>query len=269
MPFKLYTRAEFRDSIRRKMGIVPPIDVSMSNPAGAQPTNFPDPTNQQINDALTDAISDINRECGFHVTGFLVPVAAQAGTIVGPFGIYLGDLQPNTSTTPILSPNARVLDVLRVLWVPDSSVIPVLIQPVYRDSIDRSGVSQYYSAYPSQPQQWYVEGYVLYITPAQSETGKYYLTCGTGIADFGCDDGVIDQIPYDYQNIFEYAAIVNIAIGKPMDVEAQSLVQMYAPKASAGINRFKEWKLGGTGAPQPTMAFQSYRNSYGNRRVVR
>lgn len=270
MPFKLYTRAEFRDSIRRKLGIVPPIDISMSNPAGAQPTNSPYPTNMQINDALTDAIRDINRTCGFHVQTFIVPVDGVTSPIYGEFGMQLSTFQPNTGSQSDYSPPGFLNDVLRVLWYSDNASPPQIVQPGYRDDFDRSGTFNYWAMLPqAQPLRWYIEGYRIFIMPAQNESGKYHFTCGTGIADFDCDDGVIPQIPIDYQNIFEYAAIVNLSMTQTMDVEAQTRAQMFAPKAADGIQRFKEWKLGGTGAPEPTMAFRSYRGGYGLRRTVR
>lgn len=266
----LLTRAQFRDSVRRKLGIVPPIDVSNIYPPGAQPTNSPYPTNQQITDAFQDAISDINRKCEFHVTGIPVGVNAVDSSTIGPFGLYLGDLTPNsTGTTNAFAPNARVVDVQRALWTPTGSTIPVLLEPMYRDNMDRSGESQYYRIPPSQPRQWYVEGYVLYITPAQSEAGTLTLTCTTGIAGMTCDTDTLDQVPFDYQNVFEYQAIVNLSITQTMDVEAQARAALYGPKAADGMASFKAWVFGGSGAPQPRLPFRSYRGGYGRFRVVR
>lgn len=271
MAFALLTRAQFRDTIRRKLGIVPPIDISMSNPAGAHPTNSPYPTNMQINDALTDAIRDINRECGFHVQTINVPVDGVSAAIYGPYGMALKDMQPNTGTPSDYSPPGFLNEIRRVLWTPDGGQTPVIVEAGYRDNLDRAGSFDYWQMLPqSSPLRWYVEGYVVYIMPAQSQSGVYQFTLGTGIADFDCDDGTIPQIPIDFQNIFEYWAVVRLSKTQTMDVEAQTRAEMFAPDAARGLERFKEWVYGGTGAPQALVLFRSqYRRNYGTRRTTR
>lgn len=272
MGFKLFTRAEFRDEVRRSMNIVPPIDVSLSNPAGAQPFNYPNPTNQQINQAFQQAISQTNREAGFHVTEYTLPVAAIDATTEGPFGIYLGDLTPNTTgSTVAFPPKGIINDVQRLLWLPAAAgSVPVLVLPKFRDNLDRSGNSSYYRTFPAAiPQFWYIEGYTLYVTPSQSTTGSYILTVGTGLANFACDDDTLDQVPIDYQDIFTFGAVYLISIAQTNDVEADDRASKYGPLFIQGIKRFKEFKLGGTGAPVPNLEFTSYRGGYGTRRTVR
>lgn len=274
MAFSLLTRAQFRDSIRRKLGIVPPIDISLSNPAGAQPTNSPYPTNMQINDALQDAISDVNRECGFHVNRFSVPVPVDPSVPFGPFRIDLSNLAPNTEGV-LVAPTGRIIDVKRVLWYPGlvregtPTTPPVLLYPTTRDNLDRSDNNNYYAAPSSFPQGYYVEEYSLWITPGQSEDGTYLLTCGTGITGLQCDNDVIDQIPIDYQNIFDYGGVYHLSITQTMDAEAQARAQAFGPLFTQGMVRFKSWINDGTGAAEPVMLFRSYRGGYGTRRVVR
>lgn len=268
MANRLLTRAEFRDSVRRDLGIVPPIDVSNANPPGAQPTNAPYPTNRQIDDCFQEAISDVNRDCDFHMTD--IPVSVNAVTANGPFGLYLGDLTPNsTGLTNAFAPNAKIIDVQRLTWTPEGNTQSTLITPVYRDNLDRSGNTDYFTVPPSMPRAWYIQGYVLYVTPAQNQAGTYLITCALGVAGFTCDTDTLDQIPFDYQDVFKYQAIVNLSMTQTMDVEAQARAQMYGPKAAAGLKKFKEWIMGGTGAPQPVMLFKSYRTGYGTRRTTR
>lgn len=267
----LWARAEFRDRIRRDLGIVPPIDVSgsMAIP-GQQPTNYPSPTNQQINQALQDFISRANIESGFHVTGFNVPVVAISGNVRGPFGLYLGDVTPNSSgSTTLLNPKGLFNDVKRVTWTPSGGGVPRLLQPAWRDSIDRGQNNDYYAQPPAEPQIWWIEGYVLNVSPAQSSDGVYNLICGSGIIGLQCDDDVLDQVPIDYQHIFVQGAIWYLSITQTMDVEAQSRVQAFQPLALQGVQDMRRFVLGGTGAPAPQMTFASYRSGYGTRRIVR
>lgn len=270
MPNKLLTRAEFRDVIRRKLAIVPPVDIDPSALPGQQPTNAPYPTNQQINDALGDFVSDVNRATGFHVTELSFPVNPLSSSTYGPGKYYLGDFTPNAAgSTTLLDPKGLVNDVQRALWIPSSSGVPILLYPVERDNLDRSNNTNYYATPPSLPNQWWIEGYVLNITPAPSESGVINLICGTGVFGFACDSSVLDQVPIDYQVIFEDGAIYRLSITQTMDVEAQTRAQAFGPLAQQGIAQFKRWKLGGTGAPVPQVLFKSYRTGYGTRRVVR
>lgn len=265
----LKTRQEFRDSIRRKLGIIPPIDViGVAALPGEQPTNSPYPTNMQINDALLGAVSDINRECQFHVQQYTVPVPPFPGNSRGPFQLDLSNLNPNTVGT-LVSPVGHINDVLRVLWVPTGG-IQTLLSPSNRDYQDRAGVTEYYSDVASVPQSWYVEQYSLFIFPAPSAAGTLLLTLGTGIVGLDCEDSVIDQVPIDFQDIFEYQAIVRLAKTQTLDVEAQERAQMFGADAMLGMRQFKEWRQGVSGAPQPSLSFKSmYRQGYGTRRTVR
>lgn len=250
------------------MGIVPPIDViGMGASPGDQPTNTPSPTNMQINDALQDAISDINRECQFHVLQFTIPVAAFPSTLFGPFTLDLSTLQPNTAAFTV-NPVALINDVLRVLWLPTTGPA-VLVTPSDRNALDRGRVSDYFAQSPGVPERWYVEQYRLYLTPSPSIDGSIVLTCGTGIVGLQCEDDVLDEVPIDFQNIFEDRAIVRIAMSNPQDVEGASLMQAYGPSSEAGMRQFKTWKEGHSGVPQAVLAFSSYRRGYGTRRTRR
>lgn len=267
----LYTRSEFRDRIRRRLQIVPPIDIPLLGALpGQQPTNYPRPTNAEINDCFNDAVSDINQECGFHVSQFDVPVEAADSSTYGPYGIDLSDLTPTTSTTALVSPTGRIVNVLRVLWTPDSGGVPQLLVGANRNYLDRGQVSNYYANLPSSPQNWYVEQYTLWILPAQSETGTYTITSGDGIVGLGTDGATLDQVPIDFQTVFEDQCIVRLSMADALDVEAAQRARFYAPSAMAGMRRFKAWKEGGTGVVNTGLAFTgNYRSGYGTRRTVR
>lgn len=234
-----------------------------------QPTNSPYPTNAQLTDAFNDAIADINRTCHYHVVTIYVPVDGVASSELGPFGMHLSDMAPNTSGQPNLyAPQGFLNDIRRVTWIPDGGV-PVIVEAKYRDNLDRSGTFDYWSMPPSTPRYWYVEGYTVYFMPAQAQAGSYHFTINDGIAGFTCDTSTLDQIPFEYQNIFEDRAIFRLSITQTMDVEAQARAGYYGPMSERGMQQFREWIMGGTGAPEPTMAFRSYRSGYGRFRVVR
>lgn len=269
----LLTRAEFRDEVRRCLGIVPPIDDPASGAqAGEQPTNAPKPTNQEINQALQNAVSDCNRGAEFHQDRFDIPVPAQVSGTLGPFQINLATLDPNTFGV-LVSPIARIVSVQRVLWHSGTQANPtsqpVLLAPVYRDNLDRGGNTDYFNVPASLPQQWYVDGYSLLITPAQNVVGVYQLTCATGIRGLMCDQDVLDQVPIDYQNIFLYGAVFHVCIAETQDVEWKDRAAVYGARFERGIIQFKGWVYGGTGAPSPVLVFKSYRTGYGTRRTVR
>ncbi len=265
----LLTRAEFRDQIRRYIGIVPPVDVPLVGALpGEQPTNYPTPTNMQINQCLVDAIANINRECQYHVNTFRVPVAAADNASYGPFQLSMEDFVPNTSATALVNPRGLINDIQRLLWTPSGGV-PVIIQPITRDQLDRNFVSQYYATPPSQPNLYYVEGYSVFITPAQSEAGTYTFTCGTGLVGLSSDGDTLDQCPDQFQDIFVYEAIRLLAMTQTLDLEAQERYVMYGQMADRGKKSWKEWRHNLSGTQQPTLSFVSYRTGYGTRRTVR
>jgi hypothetical protein len=264
----LFTRPQFRDRIRRKLQIVPPSDSGTGNP-GDQPLNQPYPTNSQINDALQDAIADVNRECGFHVLQFTVPVAATQSGSFGPFALYLGDLTPHTTVATVVAPTALINDVRRVLWNDLLGDPPILLTPDNRNALDRGETNNYFSNVPGTPETWYVEGYTVFITPAHSISGAYTLTCNTGVIGLQCETDVLDQCPIDFQVIFEYQAIVRLMKASTLDAEAAERAQNFLPDAQQGIIRFKSWVEGLSGTPQPQLAFKSYRRGYGTMRTRR
>lgn len=266
---KLFTRAEFRDRLRRKAGLIPPIDVpGLFGQPGQQPTNAPRPTNNQLNDGFADAIADINRACGFHISEISIPVTAGLSTAYGPFTISLGDGAPSTGSTNAVSPTGRINNVQRVLWVSDTDSVPRLLTPVIRDNLDRNWNSDYYAELPSTPENWYIQGDFLKIIPAQSETGTYVLTCGTGVTGLLTDTDVLDQVPIDWQGMFEDRAMYRVAITMTGDVEWQERAQSFGALSERGMMEFKARRQGDA-ASQPIVNFRSYRTTYGTRRLVR
>jgi hypothetical protein len=247
--------------------IVPPVDYGTGAAMGAQPTNAPVPTNAQINDALQDAISDINRAAGFHVLQFTVPVNPITAGTVGPFALYLGDLTPNSYGTTLVAPTALINDVRRLLWTPTGGH-PIILTPANRNALDRVP-TDYFSNYAATPNSWYVEGYTLFVTPGQATTGTYIITCGTGVLGLQCETDVIDELPIDYQEIIEYQAIVRLSKLSTMDAEAAERAQNFLPDAQEGIRQIKAWVEGLSGVPQPSLGFQTYRNGYLRRKTRR
>src|SRR5687767_4669076 len=75
-----YNWAEMRDHIRRaKLNITPPVDIDPEQyTVGVQPLNRADPSNPQINAAISEAVKAVNRKCGFAGTGRVVETASIA-----------------------------------------------------------------------------------------------------------------------------------------------------------------------------------------------
>ena len=239
---------------------MPPIDNPLV-PAlpGQQPTNYPVPTNAQIDQCLTDAIANINRECQYEVNSIDVAVGAGDSSTYGPYQISMSDF----TTQPGL-----VNDIQRVLWT-TSGGVPQIIQPVTRAQLDRNFVSQYYAFLPSQPELYYVEGYSVYITPAQNSAGVYTFTCGTGLVGLQTDSDVLSQCPDQFQNTFVYEAVRLLAMTQTLDVEANDRYAMYGQMAQNGKKSWKEWRHNLSGTQQPQLSFVSYRTGYGTRRTTR
>jgi len=259
----LFTRPQLRDRLRRKLQILVPADtVPPSGMPGDAPTWDPLPTNQQLNDCITDALAVINTYCEPHVTQTQVTVVGQ--TQNGPLGVYLGTgaslNNPGVQFTP--NPIGWVIDVKSASWV-DSTGLSTLLSPVDRDYLDRGGQpSNYQNMPPAIPTYYYVEGYVLYLIPAPASAGTVKMVCGTGFVGLQDDTNPLDQIPDDYQPVFEYEALTILEATQGINAEAQAWLAYFAPTSERLKEELKAWRKGATGPTETGFALRSYRTSY-------
>ena len=249
------------------MQIVPPVDTGLPGTAPGQvPANDPYPSNTQLDQSLDQAVADINRMVGYHISTLSVSVGAAPNGTLGPYGVSLSAISPSGT---LIQPG-RVNDIRRVLWTDSQGSVPILLFPTNRNALDRGQVSTYYNTAAGFPQMWYIEGYTLYVSPYPSDNGTLTLTTGSGVVGFTDDQSVLDQIPVEYQWIVEYQAVTRISKSMTMDIEAKERAQMYGQDAERGILQFKAWIEGQSGVVQPTLAYGgNYRGGYGTRRTIR
>lgn len=263
----LLTRPEMRDAVRRTLQIVPPIDAGVPGAVpGQQPTNAPWPSNEDINQALQQAISDINRETGFHVSQVSVPVNGVLSSALGPLQLSMETLNNSTSLSI-----GNINEIRRCLWLDSqSNSVPILLNPTNRYALDRSNNSVYYQIPPAFPMQWFVEGYTLNILPSPTDDGTLLLVVGSGVIGLQGESDPIDQLPTDYQWVVQYQCVVRLSKMQVLDTEGQARAAMFIPDAERGMKELKSYNENLGGPQQPQFAFNTYyRSGYGTRRVVR
>jgi hypothetical protein len=252
----LLTRAQFRDAIRRDLQIIPPWDTG-TGLQGDVPATQPNPSNPTINQAIQNAIDDINNATGFHVSSVAYPVAAQTASV--PYSVSIAQLTPLQV--------ASVADIKQLIW-DDGTNTPFELTPTDYNALDRVR-NTYYNMPPSTPIGFYVEGYSLYVWPAPLLAGTLRMLCGTGITGFATDGDTIDQLYSGFQNVVQYQTNVRLSKLQTMDAEAQERAANFLPDALLGIEQIKAWKRNQGGQVQPSLQFngRSIRGSYGTRRV--
>lgn len=254
-PPKLLNRAQMRDAIRRKLNITPPIDAGTGN-AGDQPVNRGNPSNQQMNDAIQESVHSLNRRCNFHVNNNInVPVPAINSSVLGPYEINLQAAAVQSNPNLDL---ATINDVRRAEYI-DSSATYYRLEPTdYRElGLQRT---DYKATPPGTPRQYWLEGYKLYVYPAQSVSGVVNLICGTGLLAFRLDTDTLTQIPLDYQDVIQYMAIDILMSGQTMDKEAKERRAIFSQLAENGILDIYRWKNGNNGEYQPSFKVATYRS---------
>lgn len=238
----ILTKSQMRDVIRRNLNQVPPFD-SGTGVQGMAPTGYESPTNPQINDAISKAISWINQETGFHAQDISYPVLAQ--TANGPFILYENLLNWAGFASQTVN------SVKRLIWDDGTGNPMALRASDYRD-LDIQQV-QWQQTPPGTPQLFWMTGYSIYLYPAPSVAGTIRMFVGDAIVSFIADNDRIDQLPEDLQGtITDYATWI-ICTG-PMAgyVEQQQRSETYRrlvfgyPQGNVvgWIEKIRNWKSG-------------------------
>lgn len=251
---QVLNRAQLRDAIRRKLNITPPIDLAQGN-IGDQPANRGNPSNFQMNDAIQEAVYDLNRRCNFHVNNNInISVPAISPSVLGPYEINLNVAA--VQSNPVLG-IASINDVRRAEFIQSGGAYYRLEPTDYRE-VDLAR-TDYKTTPPGTPRQYWIEGYKLYVYPSQAVSGVINLICGTGLLAYQTDEDVLSQIPLDYQDVIQYLAIQILMSGQTMDKEAKERMAVFAQLAEQGVMDVNRWKNGNNGEYQPSMKVATYR----------
>lgn len=251
--FLKITRPNFRDAIRRKLGLTPPIDNLLGiAAAGEDPPGESYPSNSVVNQAIADAIRYINRETNFHTSVALtvnVPVTASNGVqFIALQGIGAGPYQNLINT------------VQRAIFYSNTGNVAYRLLPTTFNALDRDFV-QYDNYTPSTiPRQFFIEGYQLGILPGASMGGTLQLYAGTGLLGFCSDTDTLDEIPIDYQAVIEDVAVALISMYTPTEDGAKDHVQMFTQLGIVqGIKQIKRWQVMMNSQQQPRFTATSHR----------
>lgn len=215
------TRAQFRDAIRRDMGL--PVASDKGGKIGDPASTHPRPANFLIDQKLTDAVERFNLEGGFAVANNVaVTVAAQ--TANGPYAVPLWTLGASMGMQ-----QGATYEVRRVSW-DDGSGNRLRLQPSSPEALDRVR-REVDNTPPANPTHYWIEGNILYVEPAPASAGTLYLKTGTGVLDFEDDNDILESFPANLQVGIEYLTVVLVALSQPSDPEWQVIAASYKPQA--------------------------------------
>lgn len=224
---RIMTRAEFRDAIRRDMGL--PVASDKGGKVGDPAGTHPRPANGLIDQKLSDAVERFNLAASFAVAQN-VAVAIPAQTTNGPYAIPLWTLGASAGM-----PQGATIDVRRVSW-DDGGGNKLRLTPASAEAMGRAR-REGDNTPPGSPTSFWIEGNILYLASAPSAAGTLYLKVGTGVVDFDDDGDVLESFPGALQVGIEYLAVVLIALSQPSDPEMQVLAAAYQPQAEEYLRK--------------------------------
>ncbi len=161
-----------------------------------------------------------------------------------------------------IAPVGSANDVLRVAWVPDGGSEQQLL-PNNRANLDRTR-KNYMTQSPGTPEFYWVEGGSLMVWPAFASSGSLSLMLGTALWKNAqnIDGETIDLIPYEYQPLVVYKAVVAICGQQPED----DVLKQRAIIAQAQIDQrfptFLSWAQRRNRAYQPHMKAKTGRRNF-------
>jgi hypothetical protein len=244
-----YTRPYYRDAIRRKMSITPPVDTLPGALPGQEPSGQAWPSNPLVNQAISDAIRTINRKCRFFVqTTLTIPVTAT--TTNGPQWFALTGLAGSANQNVIQK-------ILRVVWNNGNGTVYTLKGENWR-AFDRA-YFQFDNIFPSAPRWYIIEGYQLGILPGINVNGTLQIWAGTGITNFCSDTDILNQLPIDYQEVIEDLAIVKLNSTNPDKQQGKEQIAIFGESAKDGLDDIIKWASTINGLSQSEITFESRR----------
>jgi len=237
-----------REWVRTHSAVTTPLQRGIPGAkAGDAPTWQPQPTNAAINTGILDAVSKANQYIGLSGTPTIRELPIDAQTNDGPFIIDLSAIKGFPE---------RALNSIRRAWWNDGTT-STRLYPVILSSLDR--VSDPYLSYAAGvPYRFAIEGYSLYLMPSPSTSGTLQFMAGASISGPIDDNDSFDQIPSDYDICLLCMALVEVCKMYPNDVEMSRRAEMYAPDATAGLERLSAWFNGGSNEEvSPSLIFDA------------
>lgn len=244
------TRPLLRDSVRRRLGIQPPIDAG-TGINGQEPADVKWPSNQVINQAIADTLREISNKLGDNIsTG--VTISVPATTNDGMQYISLRGVDG-------CSTQNAVDFVKRAVWTSGAAGTPQYrLYPTSVYELDRMQVTMDIMP-PADPTQYVVEGYEIGLWPGALYGGTLTLYVGTGFFGFTDDTSPLTNLPQDWQNVLEDGAAAKAALMSPMLPGAQQLYQQYTAMYLKGTTDILKGQNELSQAYQYSIGFNSYR----------
>jgi len=234
------TRAELRDAVRRLIGRVPASELGgkVGDPLPSQPT----PTNSAINDAIDEAIAELNRAVLIGDTTGHQAYSVSAQTTNGPCVIQLKE-------------DAARYSVISVQWNQDSTYL--LLEPSMM-IIERTN-EETLNTPPGVPQKWWTEGDKIALLPAPATSGTALVTYTMGIALPEPDTATITGVPEHLLPAVTTIAARRLLITELGDYEMQARSAQLAAEAAQLKLDWQEWYARRNLRGGPTIDMFSYR----------
>jgi Putative binding domain, N-terminal/Viral BACON domain len=221
------TRPYMRDRIRIAMGVTPPSQTLPDGVVGEAPMGQTTPTNAEINQAITDAISRLNTRVGFNGSTSVtvaVPAASANGVQYFPMqgmGTGSGSQQNNIDS------------IQKCVWNPGPGQALVPLVATSQAELDR--LQYAWDNYPpAVPQFYMVERYQLGIVPPAQSAGTLQLYAGTAVYNFCSDTDVLNELPVDYELVLEQMAVLLLSQRRPQEPGAMSRIQFLGGSDGSG-----------------------------------
>lgn len=228
------TRRQMREKIRiNRLGVLTPVQMGITGAVdGDAPTQQPDPSNAQINDAIDDALSWINAEVGFNGSTDVLSFAVTAQTADGSYQKLLSD-------SAITGYASQIKDVRSCGWVSGTDDEIHLKSNTFEDlertrrdwRIEPVGTPIYYI----------IESYAIYLWPSPDTAGTVYMRAGLSLSGPASDSETIAQLPSEFFPVVMDLAAMLCCQGMPGDIEMQARIPGLQQRVGKGVALIRKW----------------------------
>ncbi len=253
---------DYRDWMRTRLGI--PTTLSLGLPgakAGEESPIVSEPNNWTLDNFITNACSIANQHFGITGSSSIqsFPLDAADASQQGPLSINLGSL-PGIRRRGIVS--------IRRAWWNDGIDPPTRLDPVILSMLDNRR-DPYMADTPSTPRRFAIEGYTLFLDPANYSAGAFQYMATTGTLAPQNEVDCFEGIPEIYDPCLLYIALVEYGKSLPRDAEMAARAGAFTSDAAAGLERLGAWFATNNEEAQPAVFFDARpmrRNWYAYRR---